>query len=306
MAHLHGIWRANRYEDLEGELVQTVKDDTLKEEQSEFAPCIGRRKGFVALSSKQNGVFPRAALNGADALQEVYDEWFETFWREELGGERLKRELQLIRDLGRLTPGSQVLDLACAFGRIANALAEDGQRVTGVDVSRPLLASARAQAVARGVAVEYLAVDVCEFVVPPVYECALLWGTSFGHFSESGDSAVLERALASLVPGGRLLIEARHWDSMRRTFEPTTVRTSGDNFLIEHHTYDPETGIQWTRQTLLVEGRRLHREYGVRRYTFPELRSLCLRVGFAEVRGFDERGGPLQPNSGRCVLVARK
>jgi hypothetical protein len=117
---------------------------------------------------------------------------------------------------------------------------------------------------------------------------------------------LLSRVLEALKPGGSLLIETRHWDSMRRNFESTTVRQSGADLLVEQHTYHPEIGVQWTDQTLLIAGRRLTRSYGIRRYTFPEMRRLCLSAGFAHVAGFDESGGILKVDSRRCVLVARK
>jgi SAM-dependent methyltransferase len=259
-----------------------------------------------ALGDKTVAVAPCSVLNDATNLQAIYDDWYEAFWRDEQMGERLDNDLQLIRELGGLGRQSRVLDMACAYGRLSNALASEGHRVTGVDTSRALLSSARRQASALGATVEYLDVDLREIALPAVYDCVLLWATSFGHLAEPGDLAVLERALASLRPGGRLLIETRHWDSMCRAFEPITVRRSGPNVLIEHHSYRPETGVQWTRQTLLIEGRELVREYGVRRYTFPEMRSLCSRTGFTEVRGFDESRRPLQAHSCRCVLVATK
>jgi SAM-dependent methyltransferase len=256
-----------------------------------------------SLDGRQDVFLASAPLNQASVVQDVYDGWYKIFWQEEQTGERLDRDLQLIRKLGQLVPHSHVLDLACAYGRIANALAAEGHRVTGVDISQPLLESARTGAAAARL-VEYLEVDLRNLVLHPTYDCALLWATSFGHFAEAGDLTILERARASLLPGGRLLIETRHWDSMRRDFEPTTVRRSGDDFLIEHHTYDPQTGIQWTQQILLVGGQRLHREYGVRRYTFAEMRYLCLRAGFARVSGYSELGEPLKQDSRRCVLVA--
>lgn len=245
-------------------------------------------------------------LNQDSVLEQVFDEWYELFWSSELQGDRLRQEHQLIRSLGRLVPGSRVIDLACAFGRITNVLAAEGYNVTGVDRSLALLNSARARARALDLSVEYLACDWRELAPKPIYDCGLLWFTSFGYLSESDNLKVLEQSLAFLKPGGRLLIETRHWDRMHRLFEPTTVRSSNDNFLIEHHTYEPEIGVQWTRQILLINGRRLEREYGIRRYTFAEMRSLCFRIGFGDVRGYGEDGKPLGANSHRCILVATK
>jgi CelD/BcsL family acetyltransferase involved in cellulose biosynthesis/SAM-dependent methyltransferase len=48
-----------------------------------------------------------------------------------------------LRDWGLVAPGRDVLDLGCGIGRIAAALAEEVGSVTGVDVSREMLAEAR-------------------------------------------------------------------------------------------------------------------------------------------------------------------
>lgn len=245
-------------------------------------------------------------LNDESQLRQVFDEWYEVFWRAELGGQRLQKDLGLICTLGEVTPTSEIIDLACAFGRITNALAASGYHVTGIDASLPLLESARAVASAQDIAVKYVHSDWRSLSLEPIYDCALLWFTSFGYLSEYDNFAVLGKSLGCLRPSGRLLIETRHWDSMRREFEPITVRSADENFLIEYHSYEAERGVQWTRQILLVNGRRLERQYGIRRYTFAEMRSLCLRAGFKDVKAYSDLGKPLQSDSRRCVLVARK
>lgn len=59
-------------------------------------------------------------------------------------------EVALLR---ALKPGGGVLDLGCGAGRVSVWLAERGYRVTGVDVSEPLLHTAGAEAAARGLSI---------------------------------------------------------------------------------------------------------------------------------------------------------
>src|SRR5215469_12813205 len=63
---------------------------------------------------------------------------------------RSDAEAGLIWHLLELEPGMEVLDLACGHGRIANALAERGCRVTGLDATPLFLDRARLDAAARG------------------------------------------------------------------------------------------------------------------------------------------------------------
>ena len=59
-----------------------------------------------------------------------------------------------------LRPRMSVLDLACGHGELATRLAARGCRVTGLDSSPVFLDRARADAVAAGVSVEYVAGDM--------------------------------------------------------------------------------------------------------------------------------------------------
>jgi SAM-dependent methyltransferase len=186
------------------------------------------------------------------------------------------------------------------------ALADHGIDVTGLDISDALLGEARRRAAGADNSPCFVHGDMRNLADFEGFDGALLWFTSFGYFDHLENVRVLRETVNSLRPGGRLLLETRHWDSMRRRFEPTTVRSCGSDLLIERHTYAPETGIQHNEQKLLVDGRVIERSAAVRRYGFPELRTMCLEGGFRVVSGFDENGDPLTPESERCVLLAVK
>jgi NDP-sugar pyrophosphorylase family protein/SAM-dependent methyltransferase len=238
-------------------------------------------------------------------LAELFDQRYLQFWGGELAGERLARDVRLVRMLGAFANGQEVLDLACGYGRLSNELQRTGLRVTGMDLSKDLLREARRRAEEAGLATTFVRGDM-RLPILGTYDAVLLWFTSFGYFGHADNVRVLRNVHAALRPGGVLLLETRHWDRMERRFEPTTVRASGADWLIERHTYLPETGIQETYQTLLLDGRPVERTSSVRRYGFPELRELCRAVGFDEVLGLDEQGTRLAVDSDRCIVVARR
>lgn len=241
-------------------------------------------------------------------LEETFDAHYPVFWESELSGERLSGDVGLIRELGGFGTSDDLLDLGCGYGRLTNELARVGFRVTGLDISAPLLRRARKKASAEGLPTRFMEGDMRAPLVEndKGYDGVLLWFTSFGYFEHDQNRRVLARVHDALRPGGRLLLETRHWDRMDRQFEPTTVRSAGDDWLIERHTYLAESGVQETHQTLLVRGERIERTSSVRRYGFPELAQMCRDVGYAQVRGFGEDGQPLTPESRRCVVVASR
>ena len=93
-------------------------------------------------------------------FEELFGEDYLYFWEQVLPDELSDRQADLIWRLLELEPGMEVLDLACGHGRHANRLAERGARVTGLDSSPLFLERARADAAARGVAVEYVEGDM--------------------------------------------------------------------------------------------------------------------------------------------------
>ncbi|QOW02047.1 class I SAM-dependent methyltransferase [Rhodococcus pyridinivorans] len=226
---------------------------------------------------------------------------YDRFWRRYRSHESEAQELNTIESLGELRTGMRVLDLACGFGRISNGLANRGLEVVGVDSSEHLLDIARKEG---RPGATYVHDDMRCPRVDGHFDVVLVWSTSLGYYEESDDAATLSSALQVLKPGGRLLVESRHWDTFGRTFDEYTEKFHNDDVLREWHRYDPLLGRQITRQELVVEGRTTRRSYHVRRYGIPELRSLTQRLGYEQVTAHDESGLPLAPTSERAVLRA--
>jgi SAM-dependent methyltransferase len=257
-------------------------------------------------SADQADTDTRTGAGESTGVTDIFDKHYEQFWRHDRTPDEQVGEIAMIKGLAGLGPGSTVLDLACAFGRIGNVLAADGIAVTGVDISEQLLATARAEAPGATPVPVYVNHDIRRLTYAGEFDAVLLWSTALGYTEEADDDLILAGAFTALKPGGTLLIETRHWDAMHRAFQPATVRIEPGGTMVERHGYDPETGQQVTWQRILVGGESADREYRLRRYGFPELRAACRRAGFADVTGFDETGGRLRIDSRRCVVVARK
>src|SRR5579884_120664 len=89
-------------------------------------------------------------------VEEVFDASdYRYFYDLSLTAERTAREVELIWKILELQPGMEVLDLACGYGRIANALAAHGCHVTGIDISPVYIEQARREADTQALAVDY-------------------------------------------------------------------------------------------------------------------------------------------------------
>lgn len=105
-----------------------------------------------------------------------------------------------------LGPGKSALAIADGEGRNSVWLAEQGLRVTAVDVSPRALAKAAALAQARGVAVELVEADLRSWIWPQDrFDVAV---SIFAHFPSEVRRTIHSRLLRSLRRGGIVILEA--------------------------------------------------------------------------------------------------
>jgi SAM-dependent methyltransferase len=237
--------------------------------------------------------------------EEVFDEDYLYFYDTWLTDERSDQEAELVWELLGLSPGADVLDLACGHGRIANRLAERRARVTGLDATPLFLERARADAAARGVEVDYVEGDIRELPWEERFDAVISWFTSFGYFEDDENRRVLAEAYDALKPGGVLLIENNNLAALVRRFVPAHVNERDGNFMLDRYALDLPRGRIHTDRTIIRAGRTRTFSYDVRLFWPTELADWLREAGFREVE-IRCSEGELTPESRRMVILARK
>jgi SAM-dependent methyltransferase len=143
--------------------------------------------------------------------QNIYDDksFFEAYSQLKRSVEGLDGapEWPSIRALLPDLSGRRVLDLGCGFGWFCRWARERGARsVVGVDISEKMLA--RAKADSRDDAISIERADLEKFA-PPVAAFDLVYSSLALHYIENL-AALFDRALAALVPGGRMVFSVEH------------------------------------------------------------------------------------------------
>jgi SAM-dependent methyltransferase len=114
---------------------------------------------------------------------------------------------QLVTEASELVPGT-ALDVACGEGADAVWLAARGWRVTGVDISTVALGRAAAHARDAGVEVDWLQVDLDDWV--PAARSYDLVSMQFMHLPPADRDDLVRRLAGAVSAGGCLLVVGHH------------------------------------------------------------------------------------------------
>ncbi len=244
-------------------------------------------------------------------------EWFDddSFWLEMypfmFTEERFESTLEQIEKVLALTKpgGTSALDLCCGPGRCSIALAKAGFTVTGVDRTKFLLDIARKKARAVKTKVEWVQMDMRDFVRKASFDLVLNMFTSFGYFDDkSEDMKVLQNIFTSLKPGGVFLMDLMGKETLAKVLQPTTstVLQNGTKVIQLHEIFDDWTRIR-NEWILIKKGKAKSFKFHHTLYSGQELKDRILQAGFSDVTlygNFD--GDNYGPNAHRLIAVARK
>ena len=212
-----------------------------------------------------------------------------------------------------LKPGARVMDQCCGIGSLSLPLLRRGVGVVAVDLIDSYVARTRADARAQGLEVDAHCADAFEFVATPPCDAVFNWWTSFGYAESDAENAcMLERAYASLVPGGRFALDFMNVPGVLRHFqdEVITRRTlpAGELVLVRHSELDFRGGALEKRWIFtLPDGEVVRHSSRVKLYQPWDLVALSEAAGFQEVTLVgDLDGQALGLDSRRCILLARR
>lgn len=211
--------------------------------------------------------------------------------------------------------GRQVLDLACGTGRFTLPLARSGAEVTGGDMSKAMLETARRRAEAEGLAIDLVALDMRDFDLNRRFDAVTIAANSLLHLTETADILnFLACVRRHLVPGGRLVFDI-FVPSARMLSLPGDSREKLGNFV------HPELGLITVEETIAYDPVRQvsradwywsrpgqadfrHTPLSLRQIYPQELPLLLERGGFRLVERFGDFGrGALVADSMRQVVI---
>ncbi len=214
--------------------------------------------------------------------------WFEEVFDEDFlrtlpfsTPEQTAREVTFIRQALSPPAGGEVLDLACGYGRHALELAQTGLRLTGLDLSLPLLIRAADTAQRRGLAVNFVHADMREMTFDSRFDAAYCVLSSFGYFDEETNLRVASGICRALKPGGRFLLDIINRDYIVADL-PSRTWWEGDGCVVlEEVDFNYHTSrVLIRRSVVFADGRQVEQEISMRAYSLHEVGKLLCQAGF--------------------------
>lgn len=230
--------------------------------------------------------------------------WYETAFRKQYLDLYYRRDDEAARGeasfaaraLG-LGEGGRVVDVACGAGRHARALGALGFRVTGIDLSKDLLAEAQG--------VERVRADMRALPFRGAFDAATSFFTSFGYFDDAGNAAAVASIAGALRPGGMLLLDFLNAVAVEAHLVPESrEERDGRKYHVRRRIED---GRVIKDVVIEEEGLTLSYSESVRLYPHHDLVNLLKEAGLSVIAsygGFD--GRDFTTDAPRCILVARK
>ncbi|SHF59445.1 Methyltransferase domain-containing protein [Fodinibius roseus] len=155
-----------------------------------------------------------------------FEEWFDSPLYEKLYANRDEEEaaqlIELLEETLSLQQCSKILDLGCGRGRHSINLSKKGYQVTGIDLSKQAIATAREKARAEGIDNIRFKVRDMRDPLPETFDAVVNLFTTFGYFkSDTENASVFDSVRQMLVPGGIFVL-----DYLNATRVRTAIRSS--------------------------------------------------------------------------------
>jgi SAM-dependent methyltransferase len=250
------------------------------------------------------------ALSGRPAVAARPEEQrtFGRFWHDHLpqpSARRSGREAEFVAKICGLAPGARVLDAGCGAGRHAIEFARRGYVTTGVELSEELLEVARARAKGAS-ALTFLHGDLRTLAFTREFDAAVLLDSTLGLHEDGETVEILRRLSASLVAGGRLVVEVLNRDFVLDEMPARKWLETAVAVILDDVSFQPETSRLRVKRSVAPHGQKaVEFAYSLRLYALHELRVLLSLAGFdvVEVAGSIHQRGAYLGSRDRSIWI---
>jgi SAM-dependent methyltransferase len=205
-------------------------------------------------------------------------------------------------------PSARVLDVGCGYGRHAVEFARHGYKVTGLDLSKRMLAAAEEAARSAQVEAKFVEADMRQLSYSGEFDLVTNLFSSFGYFDDLGNQALVGAMFTALAPNGKVVLDQtnkyRHHCSMK--FQETA--SAEDVEFRKVAFFDDKTGMYTGTYTYTTPTKEtVEHPFVIHLYKRDQLADMFRIAGFERLLFYgDFQGNHLDSSSPRMIMVAEK
>ena len=210
-----------------------------------------------------------------------------------------------------------LLDVACGEGTFANAMAEKGYHVTGIDQSQEMLRIARENAHRVNLDVEFHEMDMRELKLSKSFDLVTCWFDSLNYLLTTEDLYLtFNRVQHHLNKGGFFIFDINtiYWlRTLAQRHAVTIEKETKDFFQVHRHSYNETTHIATFHLIAFIKEnncwlRYVDEKHLERGYSFDEIRTSLQKAGLTEIYSWGnfKHHTPVTPESKRVWFITKK
>jgi SAM-dependent methyltransferase len=210
------------------------------------------------------------------------------FWQKAIPQEYTTSEVEFIKRMTELKPGSKIIDVPCGYGRHSIALANEGHLLTALDISEEYIEHLQQESNAQGLDLQALKADMLTYNFDnSMYDLAMCLGNSFNYFSASSTRMFISKIYNTLKTGGWFII---HSGAIAETILPSVGEKDwyllDDIIYLGDRSYDVAESVLRSDYIFIENGKVEKKTAFHFVYTSGEVKRMLADAGFKDVRFF--------------------
>lgn len=194
-------------------------------------------------------------------MESMGNDWYKTIWSLDIKNqswvEDTIRQVDFVIRMLKLTGKERILDLACGFGRHALEFARRGYSVTGVDITKPYVEDAIAQAEKENLTARFINADIRDVPFEKEFDVVISMADgAIGYLENEAENLKIFDIIANaLKPGGKHFMDIMNAGYADSHF-PCQLWDAGEKSLTLSR-------FEWNRDTKIMMYGQLDYAYGL-------------------------------------------